>query len=123
MHLKNILPVTSGCTNWGDKMRDLIYDVNGQQMLESENCDFKNIAKGSNNYLRLRFNCNHEWLNMAKAITLRNSYGKAFNLPVKAGCCVLPYDAVSGLYFTFMLRGKNKDGEVITTNQVLVVQC
>lgn len=104
-------------------MRDLIYDVNGQHLSESKTCDFKNIAKGSNNYLRLKFNCNREWLNMAKAITLRNNYGKVFYLPVKAGCCVLPYDAVSGLYFTFNLCGKNKEGQKITTNQVMVVQC
>ena len=123
MRLKNTLLVTSGCIKWGDNMRDLIYDVNGQHLSESKTCDFKNIAKGSNNYLRLKFNTNREWANMAMAVLLRNSNGTAFNLPVRAGCCVLPYEAVSGLYFTFTLRGKNKEGQIITTNQVMVVQC
>lgn len=104
-------------------MRDLIYDVNGQQLLESKTCDFKNIAKGSNNYLRLKFNTNHEWLRMAMAISLKNSNGAVFTLPVRAGCCVLPYEAVKGLYFTFNLCGKNKEGQKITTNRVMVVQC
>lgn len=56
-------------------MRTLKYKVQKQNVIRDNTCDFSNIVRGTNNYIKLVFEWDEDWKNKAKAISLMNAEG------------------------------------------------
>ena len=101
-------------------MRILRYKVEGQNIIRDSKCDFENIARGTDKYLKLVFSWDEEWRGKAKAISLRNAQGEETNM-VLQDKVVLPKNVTSGSIFSFELYGKSAT-EMIKTNREYVEQ-
>lgn len=101
-------------------MRILRYKVQGQNVIRDNTCDFSNIARGTDKYLKLVFSWDEEWRGKAKVIRLRNAQGEEMNI-VLQDKVVLPKNVTSGSIFSFELYGKSAT-EMIKTNREYVEQ-
>lgn len=97
-------------------MRILRYKVEGQNVIRDNTCDFSNIVRGTNNYIKLVFEWDKDWRNKAKAISLRNAEGAETNLAVKESV-VLPEVVTNGSMFSFALYGKDNIEKVQTVRE------
>lgn len=101
-------------------MRILRYKVQGQNIIRDRGCDFSNIIKGSNNYIRLVFEWDEQWKNKAKVISLRNANGEEVNVILQSKI-VLQEKITKGSMFSFQIYGKEGE-EKIKTNREYVEQ-
>lgn len=101
-------------------MRTLKYKVQGQNIIRDSGCDFSNIIKGSNNYIRLVFEWDEQWKNKAKVISLRNADGEEVNVVLQSKI-VLQEKTTKGSIFSFQIYGKEGE-EKIQTNREYVEQ-
>lgn len=101
-------------------MRTLKYKVKKQNVIRDNTCDFSNIVRGTNNYIKLVFEWDEDWKNKAKAISLRNAEGIETNLAFKENV-VLPEVVTNGSMFSFVLYGKDTV-EKIQTNREYIEQ-
>lgn len=102
------------------KTRTLIFDVIGQTLKKSDNCDFSGIISGTSDYLVARFNFSLEWYGCKIAASFW--IGKdEYAVPVKNGECVIPKEALTGTRFAVSLTGVNSKYR-ITTNAMSVFQ-
>lgn len=101
-------------------MRTLKYKVQGQNIIRDSGCDFSNIIKGSNNYIRLVFEWDEQWKNKAKVISLRNANGEEVNVVLQSKI-VLQEKTTKGSMFSFQIYGKEGE-EKIQTNREYVEQ-
>lgn len=101
-------------------MRTLKYRVQGQNIIRDSGCDFSNIIKGSNNYIRLVFEWDEQWKNKAKVISLRNANGEEVNVVLQSKI-VLQEKTTKGSMFSFQIYGKEGE-EKIQTNREYVEQ-
>lgn len=97
-------------------MRILRYKVQGQNIVRDSTCDFSNIARGTDKYLKLVFSWDEEWRNKAKVISLRNSEGIEINLAVKENA-LLPEVVTNGSMFSFVLYGKDNIEKIQTVRE------
>lgn len=97
-------------------MRILRYKVEGQNIIRDNTCDFSNIVRGTNNYLRLVFDWNEDWIYKAKVISLRNAEGVETNLVVKESV-VLQEVVTNGSMFSFVLYGKDSTEKIQTIRE------
>ena len=65
-------------------MRDIVLNLSEQTLSKIGSCDYSNIIRGSNNYLRIVLKTDIQWNNMAKVITVR-TLGVCTN---KRQCCL-----------------------------------
>lgn len=97
-------------------MRTLKYKVQGQNIIRDNTCDFSNIVRGTNNYIKLIFEWDEDWTYKAKVISLRNSEGVETNLGFKENV-VLPEIVTNGSMFSFVLYGKDNIEKVQTIRE------
>lgn len=97
-------------------MRILRYKVQGQNIIRDNTCDFSNIVRGTDNYIKLVFDWSEDWIYKAKVISLRNSGGIETNLAVKESV-VLPEVVTNGSMFSFALYGKDNIEKVQTVRE------
>lgn len=60
-------------------MRDIVLNLSEQTLSKIGNCDYSNIVRGSNNYLRIVLKTDIPWNNMAKVVTVRTFGGVEYN--------------------------------------------
>lgn len=99
-------------------MRILRYKVQGQNIVRDSTCDFSNIVRGTNNYIKLVFDWDEDWRYKAKAISFRNSEGIETNLAVKESV-VLPEIVTNGSMFSFVLYGKDSTEKIQTVREYI----
>lgn len=97
-------------------MRILRYKVQGQNIIRDSTCDFSNIVRGTNNYIKLVFELDKDWRNKAKVISLRNSEGVETNLAFKENV-LLPEVVTNGSMFSFVLYGKDNIEKIQTVRE------
>lgn len=97
-------------------MRILRYKVEGQNIIRDNTCDFSNIVRGTNNYIKLVFEWDEDWRYKAKVISLRNAEGIETNLAFKENV-VLPEVVTNGSMFSFVLYGKDNIEKVQTVRE------
>lgn len=97
-------------------MRILRYKVEGQNIIRDNTCDFSNIVRGTNNYIKLVFEWDEDWRYKAKVISLRNAEGTETNLAFKENV-VLPEVVTNGSMFSFVLYGKDNIEKVQTVRE------
>lgn len=97
-------------------MRILRYKVQGQNIIRDSTCDFSNIVRGTNNYIKLVFEWDKDWRNKAKVISLRNSEGVETNLAIKENA-LLPEVVTNGSMFSFVLYGKDNIEKIQTVRE------
>ena len=101
-------------------MRILRYKVQGQNIIRDSTCDFSNIARGTNNYIKLIFEWDEDWRYKAKVISLRNANGEEVNVVLQSKI-VLQEKITNGSMFSFQIYGKEGE-EKIHTNREYVEQ-
>lgn len=97
-------------------MRILRYKVQGQNIIRDSTCDFSNIVRGTNNYIKLVFEFDEDWRYKVKVISLRNSEGVETNLAFKENVA-LPEVVTNGSMFSFVLYGKDNIEKVQTIRE------
>ena len=97
-------------------MRILRYKVQGQNIIRDSTCDFSNIVRGTNNYIKLVFEWDEDWWNKAKIISLRNAEGIETNLAFKENV-VLQEAVTNGSMFSFVLYGKDTKEKIQTVRE------
>lgn len=97
-------------------MRILRYKVQGQNIIRDSTCDFSNIVRGTNNYIKLVFEWDEDWRYKVKVISLRNAEGIETNLVFKENV-VLPEVVTNGSMFSFVLYGKDNIEKVQTVRE------
>ena len=97
-------------------MRILRYKVQGQNIIRDSTCDFSNIVRGTNNYIKLVFEWDEDWRYKAKVISLRNAEGVETNLAFKENVA-LPEVVTDGSMFSFVLYGKDNIEKVQTIRE------
>ena len=101
-------------------MRVLKFHVKGTKVEKDSNCDFKNIVRGSNNWLQLEFDFDKEWNRTSRVISLKNLDGEEKNI-ILQNKVVLPEEVTKDSAFTFVLYGKDGDKR-IQTNRTIINQ-
>lgn len=100
-------------------MRTLEFNVNGQILEKSKDCDFENIVAGSKGYLKMHFSFSDDLKDYRKVA--RFSDGKKEDyMPIIDGSCDVPDTMVKQKYFRvgiIMIRG---DKYIPTTQQCIV---
>ena len=97
-------------------MRILRYKVQGQNIIRDSTCDFSNIVRGTNNYIKLIFEWDEDWRYKAKVISLRNAEGIETNLAFKEEV-ILQEVVTDGSMFSFVLYGKDNIEKIQTVRE------
>lgn len=99
-------------------MRILRYKVQGQNIIRDSTCDFSNIVRGTNNYIKLVFEWDEDWKNKAKVISLRNAEGIETNFVFRENV-LLPEIVTEGSMFSFVLYGKDAKEKIQTIREYI----
>lgn len=102
-------------------MRDIILNLSEQYLGKIGNCDYTNIVRGSDNYLRIVLKCDIQWNNMVKVITVRTLGGIEYNAIYEPTGLLLPEYVTQNSYFEVMVTGK-KGNQLVKTNSVIINQ-
>lgn len=102
-------------------MRDIILNLSEQTLSKINNCDYDNIVRGSNNYLRIVLKADIQWSNMAKVITVRTLGGIEHNAIYEPTGVLLPEEVTQNSYFEVMVTGR-KGNQLVKTNSVIISQ-
>lgn len=102
-------------------MRVLEFNVEGTLLTKERKCNFRDIERGSNKYLRLQFNLDSEWIGKAKVAEVRNVSGVTKLFTVINNVCDLTDDVTNESLFSVRLYGKNGETK-LKTNKVYVNQ-
>lgn len=97
-------------------MRTLKYKVKGQNIIRDSKCDFTNIARGTDKYLKLEFDWDEDWKNKAKVISLKNADCEETNIVFNEKV-VLPLNVTKGSMFSFVLHGKDFEEKIQTVRE------
>ena len=97
-------------------MRTLKYKVKGQNIIRDSKCDFTNIARGTDSYLKLEFVWDEDWKDKAKVISLKNADGEETNIVFNEKV-VLPANVTKGSMFSFVLYGKDFEEKIQTVRE------
>lgn len=102
-------------------MRELVFNVSGQQLEKSKTCDFSNIVSGTENYLKARFVFDGTWRGYGKVAVFGKLLEEYPVLVEKDGTCMIPSAALDWDYFKVSVVGK-KGSQKVTTNTIKVDQ-
>lgn len=104
-------------------MRTLLFRVNGQKISRDERCDFQNIARGTDNYLCLKFSFDNDWIGKNKVISLRDVDGVEHNYRLIQNKCTVEGVVTFGSIFSFVIYGYNSNtGEKVSTERHYIQQ-
>ena len=103
-------------------MRILEFEINGQNISKSKNCDFSGIVPGTAGYLYATFEFSAEWRGLAKVAEFRRySTDEVFPAKIINGKCEIPADALRGKKWYVNVVGKR--GNIrMTTDRAEVKQ-
>lgn len=102
-------------------MRDIVLNLSEQTLSKIGSCDYSNIVRGSNNYLRIVLKTDIQWNNMAKVVTVRTLGGVEHNTIYEPTGVLLLEEVTKNSYFEVMVTGKNGN-QVVKTNSVIINQ-
>lgn len=102
-------------------MRDIILNLSEQTLSKIGSCDYNNIVRGSNNYLRIVLKTDIQWNNMVKVITVRTLGGIEYNTIYELTGVLLPKEVTKNSYFEVLVTGKNGN-QLVKTNSVIINQ-
>lgn len=102
-------------------MRDIILNLSEQTLSKIDSCDYGNIVRGSNNYLRIVLKTDIQWNNMAKVVTVKTLGGIEYNTIYEPTGALLPEEVTKNSYFEIMVTGKNGN-QIVKTNSVIINQ-
>lgn len=102
-------------------MRELRFNVLGQNITKDKSCDFSGIVAGTEGYLYAKFSFSKEWAGCLKVASFWKN-GKEYPAPITNDCkCVIPKEALTWSNFEVSCSGKKK-AYMITTNRVRIMQ-
>ena len=101
-------------------MRLLKFNVNAQHVQKDPECDFSNIAPGSQGYLRAQFTFSPEWQDCVIVASFWRGK-KEHAVLVTDGICDIPSEALVGPTYRVSVIGQRGDYR-ITTNKEIVRQ-
>lgn len=92
-------------------------NLSEQTLSKIGNCDYSNIARGSNNYLRIVLKTDIQWNNMAKVVTVRTLGGVEYNTIYEPTGVLLPEEVTKNSYFeVLVIYGKSEQAQYKGTN-------
>ena len=98
-------------------MRVLKFDVNGQNLSKSKNCDFSGIVPGSDGYLKARFTFSNDWYGMVKVAEFRTyASSEPVPVPIINNECMVPSEVTGGDKWYVKAIGKKGDVIIPTGN-------
>lgn len=78
-------------------MRILEFDVNGQKIEKSKDCDFSGIVPGSDGYLKARFTFSNDWAGTVKVAEFRtHASSEPVSVPIINNECMVPSEVTGG---------------------------
>lgn len=108
------------------KRRTLKFIVDGQTLKPDPKCDFSGLVPGSENFVILEFSFSKEWQELiAKVLSCKSMLGKEYPPLYFLGeenKIVLPSNILKRKSFRLRVFGKDRYGNKIQTNQVVVTQ-
>lgn len=102
-------------------MRDIVLNLSEQTLSKIGSCDYSNIVRGSNDYLRIVLKTDIQWNNIAKVITVRTLGEIEYNAIYESAGVLLPEEVTKNSYFEVMVTGKNGN-QLVKTNSVIINQ-
>ena len=104
-------------------MRTLQFNVDGQILTPSPECDFKDLVPGTEGYLQAGFSFSSDWDGCAKVVGFWSMMGKEFEPQVLSDedICIIPADVLKRKEFKMQVLGK-REKYTITTNKLTVSQ-
>lgn len=104
-------------------MRTLRFIVDGQMIRPDPECDFDNLAPGSEGYLAAEFAFSREWDGLTKVAAFYSRLGQEYKpQPLNDGkSCVIPSEALAKRIFKVQVKGL-KRGLKLCTNRLTVEQ-
>ena len=102
-------------------MRDIVLNLSKQTLSKIGSCDYSNIVRGSNNYLRIVLKTDIQWNDMAKVVTVRTLGGIEYNAIYEPTGVLLQEEVTKNSYFEVIVTGKNGN-QIVKTNSVIINQ-
>lgn len=100
-------------------MRTLKFNVDGQNLKKSPDCNFDNIVKGTKAFLKLSFSFSPEWKGCAIVVTFWNYDNELCAVPVVNGLCSVPDEVTDYRKIKISLTGKKKGYKIITNKCII----
>ena len=98
-------------------MRVLEFDVNGQSLSKSNNCDFSGIVPGSDGYLKAHFTFSNDWSGTVKVAEFRTyTSSDPVSVPIINNECMVPADVTGGNRWYVKIVGKRGSVIILTNN-------
>lgn len=98
-------------------MRILEFDVNGQSLIKSKNCNFSGIVPGSDGYLKSHFTFSNDWAGTVKVAEFRtHASSEPVSVPIINNECMVPADVTGGDRWYVKVIGKRGDVLIPTGN-------
>lgn len=101
--------------------RVLKFIVHGLNIEQDPNCDFTNLVKGTNGYLKAEFTCDKEWDDCVKVASFYDGVNEYGVILEDGKSCMIPYEATKRFAFGVRLVGKGNNRR-IGTNKTIVSQ-
>lgn len=86
-------------------MRVLGFDVKGQKITKSPECDFSGLVRGTAGYLRARFTFDKEWDGCKKVAAFFDHKGREHACPIVNGECDIQPGVTRGEKFEVAVIG------------------
>lgn len=102
--------------------RVLEFNVTGQRLMKSPNCDFGTLVAGSVGYLKAKFIFSSEWTSCKKAASFWVGDEEYPVLLDETDTCVIPAEATKNVRFGVSAFGMTTDGKKIPTTKIVVMQ-
>lgn len=102
-------------------VRKLLFKVERQKLSKDESCSFEGIVSGTVGYLRAKFLFDKEWEGYA-CVAVFKKLMEEFPVPLRNCECEIPKEALDWDKFYVRIVGRNKNGAIVTTNEVEVNQ-
>ena len=98
-------------------MRILEFEINGQNISKSKNCDFSGIVPGSDGYLKAHFTFSNDWSGMVKVAEFRKlTSDEPVSVPIINNECMVPVEVTGGNKWYVKVIGKRCDVLIPTGN-------
>lgn len=98
-------------------MRILEFEINGQNISKSKNCDFSGIVPGTSGYLKASFSFSAEWTGMVKVAEFRtHASSEPVSVPIINNECMVPVEVTGGNKWYVKVIGKRCDVLIPTGN-------
>ena len=103
-------------------MRILEFEINGQNISKSKNCDFSGIVPGTSGYLKASFSFSAEWTGMVKVAEFRtHASSEPVSVPILNNECMVPGEVTGADRWYIKVIGK-KGTVIIPTGNCRVRQ-